>query len=103
MTLREIAAVYKQVFLNIEDRMDGQYPTAHAVTAIWDFGFELQLKQRRSKVCLSRWQSRGRGDSPIAFGYRSALGMDPRVFNRWGGNRVRNRQVAMFYRTTGSI
>ena len=27
--------------------------------------------------------------------------MDPRSFNRLGGNRVRNRQVAMFYRTTG--
>ena len=37
----------------------------------------------------------------VAFGYRSALGMDPRSFNRLGGNRVRNRQVAMFYRTTG--
>ena len=102
-TLREIAAVYKQVFLNIEDRMDGQYPTAHAVTA-FNMGFRFRTAAEAANIKgMPKPLAEPAAEEirRIAFGYRSALGMDPRVFNRLGGNRVRNRQVAMFYRTTG--
>ena len=102
-SLREIAAVYQKVFLDIEDRMDGQYPTAHVVTA-FNMGFRFRTAADAAKIeGMPKPLAEPAAEEirSVAFGYRSALGMDPRAFNRLGGNRVRNRQVAMFYRTTG--
>ena len=102
-SLREIAGVYQEVFLNIEKRMDGQYPTAHIVTA-FNMGFRFRTAADAAKIKgMPKPLAEPAAEEirRVAFGYRSALGMDPRSFNRLGGNRVRNRQVAMFYRTTG--
>ena len=47
-SLREIAGVYQEVFLNIEKRMDGQYPTAHIVTA-FNMGFRFRTRRMPRK------------------------------------------------------
>ena len=83
--------------------MDGQYPTAHIVTA-FNMGFRFRTAADAAKIKgMPKPLAEPAAEEirRVAFGYRSALGMDPRSFNRLGGNRVRNRQVAMFYRTTG--
>jgi len=83
--------------------MDGQYPTANIVTA-FNMGFRFRTAADAAKIKgMPKPLAEPASEEirRVAFGYRSALGMDPRSFNRLGGNRVRNRQVAMFYRTTG--
>ena len=80
-SLREIAGVYQEVFLNIEKRMDGQYPTAHIVTA-FNMGFRFRTAADAAKIKgMPKPLAEPAAEEirRVAFGYRSALGMDPQL------------------------